>query len=204
MLITCSLGDCTYYICILVSLFVGIYVWLNWTTLLFISKFLSSINQSVHPLMIYNHFSSSHHSSHPLPSPSIDPSIHSSPLHPSLFIHPFIHPSLFIYHFIHPLIHPSSFIPSPSIPSPSSSYPPIIISIHPSIHPLITHHHIHLSHSLCWFIWQRGRYAKYNPNLKLGYECCSTDSISFHYLKVVHYLGCVVYRVYIISSYKLL
>jgi len=26
-------------------------------------------------------------------------------------------------------------------------------------------------------------YAKYNPDLKLGYECCSTDSISFHYLK---------------------
>lgn len=27
-------------------------------------------------------------------------------------------------------------------------------------------------------------YAKYNPNLKLGFECCSQDSISFHYVKV--------------------
>ena len=118
------------HVCILVSLFVGIYIWLNWTTLLFISKFLSSINQSVHPLMIYYHFPP-HHSSH--------------------------------HHSIS------------SIPSPSSLFS----------HPLITHHHIHPSHSLCWFIWQRGSYAKYNPDLKLGYECCSTDSISFHYLKVV-------------------
>ena len=27
-------------------------------------------------------------------------------------------------------------------------------------------------------------YAKYNPTLKVGYECCSEDSISFHYLPV--------------------
>ena len=122
------------YICILLSQFVGIYVWLNWTTLLFISKFLLSINQSLHPLMIYNHFSPHHFSPHPsIPHHSISP-----------------------------------------IPSPSSLF----------FHPLITHHHIHTSHSLCWFKWQRGRYAKYNPDLKLGYECCSTDSISFHYLKV--------------------
>jgi hypothetical protein len=26
-------------------------------------------------------------------------------------------------------------------------------------------------------------YAKYNPELKVGYECCSADSISFHYVK---------------------
>lgn len=25
-------------------------------------------------------------------------------------------------------------------------------------------------------------YAKYNPDLKIGYECCSSESISFHYL----------------------
>jgi glycoprotein-N-acetylgalactosamine 3-beta-galactosyltransferase len=25
-------------------------------------------------------------------------------------------------------------------------------------------------------------YAKYNPDLKVGYECCSEDSISFHYI----------------------
>lgn len=27
-------------------------------------------------------------------------------------------------------------------------------------------------------------YTKYHPNLKLGYECCSAESISFHYLPV--------------------
>jgi glycoprotein-N-acetylgalactosamine 3-beta-galactosyltransferase len=27
-------------------------------------------------------------------------------------------------------------------------------------------------------------YAKYNPNLKIGFECCSAESISFHYLPV--------------------
>lgn len=26
-------------------------------------------------------------------------------------------------------------------------------------------------------------YPKYSPNLKIGYECCSADSVSFHYLK---------------------
>ena len=32
-------------------------------------------------------------------------------------------------------------------------------------------------------------YAKYNPELKVGFDCCSDKSISFHYVKVL----CVCY-----------
>jgi hypothetical protein len=190
MLITCSLDDCTYYVCIHVSLFVGIYVWLNWTTLLFISKFLLFINQSVHPLMIYNHFSSSHHSSHyhplsPIPfHRSIYPSIpstsiphHSSPLHHHCF------PSSPIIISIH-LIHSDDSYDN-AVGTPSTVVPWLVIN---------AHGWEVLDHSKTSLVY----------DLKLGNECCSTDSISFHYLKVVHYLGCVVYRVNIISSYKLL
>ena len=119
MLITCSLDDCTYYVCIHVSLYVGIYIGLNWTTLLFISKFLSSINQSAHPLMIYNHFPLQHSSHyHPLsPIPfhrSIYPSIPSTSLPSHLSPHPSIP------HHSSPLHHHCFSIPSS----------PIIISIY--------------------------------------------------------------------------
>ena len=68
---------------------IGIYIWLNWTTLLFISKFLSSI----HPLMIYNHF----FLPHPSPHPSIPSSLN--------IIHPL---SIIIIVFPSPH-HPSSY-----------------------------------------------------------------------------------------------
>ncbi|RYG98747.1 hypothetical protein EON65_51050 [archaeon] len=57
----------------------------------------------------------------------------------------------------------------------STPYPPLNRE---RFHPFTPGHHLDYRPPANGDDW----YVKYNPNLKLGYDCCSAQSVSFHYL----------------------